>query len=81
MSGDGRRALRPGGKVALGQDVYTIIQLNGTTVTLQDQDGELSAFLLGYLLAEPEFEALEVAPRRVPQDARLPSSLPAAVPG
>ena len=27
--------------------------------------------LLGYLLAEPEFEALEVAPRRVPQDARL----------
>ena len=52
--------------------VYTVIQLNGTTVTLQDQHGELSAMLLGYLLTAPGFTALDAAPpRRAPQDGRL----------
>jgi hypothetical protein len=40
-----QRVLRPGHRVALGQDVYTVIQLNGGTVTLQDHHGELSAML------------------------------------
>jgi putative transposase len=66
------RVLRPGHSIALGQDVYTVIQLNGTTVTLQDQHGELSAMLLGYLLTAPGFAALDAAqPRRAPQDGRL----------
>jgi hypothetical protein len=52
--------------------VYTVIQINGTAVTLQDACGELSAMMLGYLLAAPEFQALDaVQPRRVPQDGRL----------
>jgi hypothetical protein len=52
--------------------VYTVIQLNGTIVTLQDQHGELSSMLLGYLLTAPGFEALDAAPpRRAPQDGRV----------
>ena len=57
MSEAQARVLRPGHRIALGQDVYTVIQLNGTTVTLQDQHGELSAMLLGYLLTAPGFAA------------------------
>ena len=49
MSDPTARVLRPGHRIALDQDVYTVIQLNGTTVTLQDQHGELSAMLLGLL--------------------------------
>ena len=46
--------------------------LDGTTVTLQDQHGELSATLLGYLLTAPDFTALDaVPPKRVPQDGRI----------
>jgi hypothetical protein len=72
MSEAKARVLRPGHRIALGQDVYTVIQLNGTTVTLQDQHGELSAMLLGYLLTAPGFAALDAAPpRRAPQDGRL----------
>ena len=72
MSGDPARVLRPGHRVAVGQDVYTVIQLNGTAVTLQDQHGELSAFLLGYLLTAPGFQALDAGvPRRAPQDGRV----------
>jgi hypothetical protein len=41
-------------------------------VTLQDEHGELSAVLLGHLLAAPGFQTLGSAPpRRVPQDGRL----------
>jgi hypothetical protein len=41
-------------------------------VRLQDQHGELSAVILGYLLTAPSFQALDAAsPRRVPQDGRL----------
>jgi hypothetical protein len=72
MSDGNPRVLRPGHRIALGHDVYTVIQLNGTNVTLQDQHGELSAMLLGYLLAAPGFEALDAAPpKRAPQDGRL----------
>ena len=72
MSEPNARALRPGHRIALGQDVYTVIRLNGTTVTLQDQHGELSATLLGYLLTAPDFTALgAVPPKRVPQDGRI----------
>ncbi len=72
MNGTNARVLRPGHRIALDQDVYTVIQLNGTTVTLQDQHGELSAMLLGYLLTAPGFTALDAAPpRRAPQDGRL----------
>ena len=72
MSEANARALRPGHRIALGQDVYTVIRLNGTTVTLQDQHGELSATLLGYLLTAPDFTALgAVPPKRVPQDGRI----------
>jgi hypothetical protein len=72
MSDPTARVLRPGHRIALDQDVYTVIQLNGTTVTLQDQHGELSAMLLGYLLTVPGFAALDAAPpRRAPQDGRL----------
>jgi hypothetical protein len=72
MSDPTARVLRPGHRIALDQDVYTVIQLNGTTVTLQDQHGELSAMLLGYLLTAPGFAALDAAPpRRAPQDGRL----------
>ena len=78
MTGEGKRVLRPGHRIALGPDVYTVIQLNGTAVTLQDEQGELSAMMLGFLLTAPGFEALDsVPPRRVPQDGRL-SSLDAA---
>jgi hypothetical protein len=55
------RVLRPGHRIALGQDLYTIIQLNGTTVTLQDQRGELSAMLLGYLFTARQQTAPDVA--------------------
>lgn len=56
----------------IGHDVYTVIQLNGTAVTLQDEHGELSAAMLGYLLTAPGFRALDsVPPKRVPQDGRL----------
>jgi Mu transposase, C-terminal len=66
------RMLKPGHRVALGDEVYTVVQLNGTAVTLQDDHGELSAFLLGYLLTAPGFEALDAgAPRRAPQDGRV----------
>jgi len=72
MSEGSARVLRPGHRVALGQDVYTVIQLNGTTITLQDQHGELSAMLLGYLLTSPGFAALDAAPpKRAPQDGTL----------
>lgn len=72
MSSGNGRVLRPGHRIALGQDAYTVIQLNGTTVTLQDQHGELLAMLLGYLLTAPGFEALDATPlRRAPQDGRL----------
>jgi hypothetical protein len=72
VSGDPPRVVRPGHRVALGQDLYTVVQLNGTTVTLQDQNGELSAFLLGYLLTAPGFQALDAGPpRRAPQDGRV----------
>jgi hypothetical protein len=72
MSDPTARVLRPGHRIALDQDVYTVIQLNGTTVTLQDQHGELSVMLLGYLLTAPGFAALDAAqPRRAPQDGRL----------
>jgi hypothetical protein len=72
MTEEPARVLRPGHRIALDQDVYTIIQLNGTTVTLQDQHGELSAALLGYLLTARGFQALDAAPpMRVPQDGRL----------
>ena len=47
MSDTNGRVLRPGHRIALDQDVYTVIRLNGTAVTLQDQYGELSAILLG----------------------------------
>jgi Mu transposase, C-terminal len=78
VSDEIRRVLRPGHRIALGKDIYTVIQLIGTVVTLQDERGELSAVMLGYLLTAPGFEALDaVAPRRVPQDGRL-SSLEAA---
>jgi hypothetical protein len=66
------RVLKPGHRVALGDEVYTVVQLNGTAVTLQDEHGELSAFLLGYLLTAPGFEALDAgAPKRAPQDGRI----------
>lgn len=66
------RVLRPGHRIALGPDVYTVIQLNGTAVTLQDRNGALSAVILGYLLTAPGFQTLDAAsPRRVPQDGRL----------
>ncbi len=72
MSDPTARVLRPGHRIALDEDVYTVIQLNGTSVTLQDQHGELSAMLLGYLLTAPGFAALDAAqPRRAPQDGRL----------
>lgn len=72
MSDGTARVLRPGHRIALGQDVYTVIQLNGTIVTLQAERGELSAMLLGYLLTAPGFEALDAAPRRrAPQDGRI----------
>lgn len=66
------RVLRPGHRIAIGQEIYTVIRLNGTAVTLQDLHGELSAVLLGYLLTAPGFQPLDAAPRRrVPQDGRL----------
>jgi len=66
------RALRPGHRIAVGQETYTVVQLSGTTVTVQDQHGELSAVLLGHLLTAPGFAALDAAPpRRAPQDDRL----------
>ena len=72
MTEESAPVLRPGHRIALDQDVYTVIQLNGTTVTLQDQHGELSAVMLGYLLTAPGFQALDAAPpMRVPQDGRL----------
>jgi hypothetical protein len=72
MTDANARVLRPGHRIALDQDVFTVIQLNGTTVTLQDQHGQLSAMLLGYLLTAPGFVALDAAPpRRAPQDGRL----------
>jgi hypothetical protein len=72
MSDTTARVLRPGHRIALGQDSYTVIQLNGTTVILQDQHGELSATLLAYLLTAPDFTALDaVPPKRVPQDGRI----------
>jgi len=74
MTGDGdpQRVLRPGQRISLGEDVSTVIQLNGTAVTLQDEYGELSAVLLVYLLTAPGFQALGFAPpQRVPQDGRL----------
>ena len=72
MSGVNPRVVRPGHRIAIGQDVYTVIRLDGTTVTLQDQHGEMTAVLLGHLLAAPGFEALDAAPpRRAPQDGRL----------
>jgi hypothetical protein len=72
MTSVNARILRPGHRIALGQDVYTVVRLNGTAVTLQDQHGELSAVLLGYLLTAPGFEALQAAPpKRAPQDGRL----------
>lgn len=72
MSGGHQRVLRPGHRVAIGEDVYTVVQLSGSSVTLQDQHGELSAMLLGYLLTAPGFEALDAAPpKRAPQDGRL----------
>lgn len=78
MTAEGRRVLRPGHRIVLGSDLYTVIQINGTAVTLQDERGDLSAMMLGYLLAAPGFQALDaVPPRRVPQDGRL-STLDAA---
>jgi hypothetical protein len=72
VSGVNARVVRPGHRIAVGQDVYTVIRLDGTTVTLQDQHGEMTAVLLGHLLAAPGFEALDAAPpRRAPQDGRL----------
>jgi hypothetical protein len=72
MSETNARVLRPGHRIALGQDVYTVIRVNGTTVTIQDQHGELSATLIGYLLTAPDFAALDaVPPKRVPQDGRI----------
>ena len=72
MSALDARVLRPGHRIAVGHDTYTVIQLSGTTVTLQDQNGELSAILLVHLLTAPGFEALDAArPRRAPQDGRL----------
>jgi len=66
------RVLRPGHRIALGEDVHTVIRLNGTAVTLQDEHGQLSAFLLGYLLTAPGFQALDAGPpRRAPQDGRV----------
>ena len=56
--------LRPGHRIALGQDVYTVIRLNGTAVTVQDQHGELSGVLLGHLLTAPGFQALDAGPPR-----------------
>ncbi len=65
MTAGQARVLKPGHRVALGDEVYTVVQLNGTAVTLQDERGELSAFLLGYLLTAPGFEALDAgAPSR-----------------
>jgi transposase InsO family protein len=72
VSGVNARVVRPGHRIAVGQDVYTVVRLDGTTVTLQDQHGEMTAVLLGHLLAAPGFEALDAAPpRRAPQDGRL----------
>jgi hypothetical protein len=47
--------LRPGHRVAVDQETYTVVQLSGTTVTVQDEHGELSAVLLGHLLTAPGF--------------------------
>ncbi len=78
MTAGPARALRPGHRIAIGQDIYTVVQLNGTAVTLQDEHGELSAFLLGYLLTASGFEALDAGPsKRAPQDGRI-SALDAA---
>lgn len=72
MSDLSTRALRPGHRIAVGQETYTVVQLSGTTVTVQDQHGELSAVLLVHLLTAPGFAALDAAPpRRAPQDGRL----------
>ena len=72
MSEGPARVLRPGHRIALGEDVHTVIRLNGTAVTLQDEHGQLSAFLLGYLLTAPGFQALDAGPpRRAPQDGRV----------
>lgn len=68
------RALRLGHRIAWGEETFTVIALNGTTVTLQDHRGELSAVLLTHLMDSPGFEALDAGPpRRVPQDGRLAS--------
>jgi hypothetical protein len=74
MTEEPQRVLRPGHRIALDQDVYMIIQLNGTTVTLQDQHGELSAALLGYLLTTPGFQALDATPPC--EYLRMAASLP-----
>jgi hypothetical protein len=55
MSDMGPRVLRPGHRVAVDQETYTVVQLSGTTVTVQDEHGELSAVLLGHLLTAPGF--------------------------
>jgi hypothetical protein len=66
------RALRPGHRIAVGQETYIVVRLDGTTVTVQDQHGELTAVLLGHLLTAPGFAALDAPPpRRAPQDGRL----------
>lgn len=70
MTGDPERVLRPGQRISLGEDVYTVIQLNGTAVTLQDEYGELSAVLLLYLLTAPGFQELGFVPsHRIPRMA------------
>lgn len=72
MSDVSPRVLRPGHRIAVGQETYIVVRLDGTTVTVQDQHGELSAVLLGHLLTAPGFAALDAAPpRRAPQDGRL----------
>ena len=62
MTEEGRRVLRPGHRIALGPDVYTVIQINGTAVTLLDERGDLSAMMLGYLLTVSGFKAPPCAP-------------------
>ena len=50
-----------------------VIAAERTTVTLQDQHGELSAVLLGYLPTAPGLRGARcrAAARRAPQDGRL----------
>jgi hypothetical protein len=64
--------LRPGHRIAVEEEIYTVLRVRGTTVTLQDSNGEVLAALLPYLMTAPGFEALDAGPpARLPQDGRI----------